>query len=151
VLGDIAAKCISSIIASRITKYLSKFGLGKQCGSLFSKGCTDATYTLKTALQTLREHNHDTHVLFVDLVKAYVTVNRKLLWKIILKQFGVPPQMIRVVQKLYTNVTYHLNVAGKKQSFESTCRVKQGSNLGPIFFIFMIKAVSMTLDKKWDF
>jgi hypothetical protein len=149
-LGDIAAKCISSIIASRLTKYLSEFGIDEQCGSLFGKGCADATFTLKTALQTLREHNHEAHVLFVDLVKAYDTVNRELLWKI-LARLGVPPQMIRVLQKLYKNVTYHMNVAGMKKSFESTCGVKQGDNLGPILFIFMIQAVSTTLDKKWDF
>jgi hypothetical protein len=53
VLGGIAVKCISSIIASRLTKYLSEFGIDKQCGSLFGKGCADATFTLKTALQTL--------------------------------------------------------------------------------------------------
>jgi exonuclease III len=149
-LGDIAAKCISSIVANRLTKYLSEFGIDEQCGSLFGKGCADATFTLKTALQTLREHNHEAHVLFVDLVKAYDTVNRELLWKI-LEKFGIPPQMIKVLQKLYTNVTYHMNVAGKKKAFESTCGVKQGDNLGPILFIFMIQAVSTTLDKKWDF
>jgi hypothetical protein len=44
-----------------------------------------------------------------------------------------------------------MNVFGKKQSFESTCGVKQGDNLGPILFIFMIQAVLMMLDKKWDF
>jgi hypothetical protein len=59
--------------------------------------------------------------------------------------------MIQVLQKLYKNVTYHMNVAGKKKSFESTCGVKQGDNLGPILFIFMIQAVSTTLDKKWNF
>jgi hypothetical protein len=36
---------------------------------------------------------------------------------------------------------YHKNVLGKKKSFESTCGVKQGNNLGPILFIFMIQAV----------
>jgi hypothetical protein len=36
-LGDIAAKCISSIVASRLTKYLSQFGIDEQCGSLFGK------------------------------------------------------------------------------------------------------------------
>ncbi len=33
-LGDIAAKCTSSIIANRLTKYLSKFGIEEECGSL---------------------------------------------------------------------------------------------------------------------
>jgi hypothetical protein len=41
----------------------------------------------------LQEHNHDAHVQFIDLVKAYDTVNPELLWKI-LERFGVPPQMI---------------------------------------------------------
>jgi hypothetical protein len=58
-LGDIAARCISSIIASRLTKYLSQFGIYERCGSLFRKGCADATFTLKMALQALQEHNHE--------------------------------------------------------------------------------------------
>jgi hypothetical protein len=57
----------------------------------------------------------------------------------------------KVLQKLYTNVTYHVNVAGKKKLFESTCGDKQGDNLGPILFIFMIQMVLTKLDKKWDF
>jgi hypothetical protein len=101
------------------------------------------------ALQTLREHNHDAHVMSVDLGKVYNTVNRELLWQV-LPRFGVPPQMIIVIQKLYMNVTYHMNIAGKKKSFKSTCGVKQGNNLSLILFIFMIQAVSMMLDKKWD-
>jgi hypothetical protein len=52
-LGDIAAKCISSIIATRLTKYLAKFGIDKQFGSLFSKRCANGTFTLKTALQIM--------------------------------------------------------------------------------------------------
>jgi hypothetical protein len=62
----------------------------------------------------LQEHNHDAHVLFIDLVKAYDTVNRKLLWKI-LGKFGITLQMIRVFKKLCTTVTYHMNVAGKRK------------------------------------
>jgi hypothetical protein len=41
------------------------------------QGCADATFTLKTALQTLREHDQESWVLFVDLVKAYDTVNTR--------------------------------------------------------------------------
>jgi hypothetical protein len=118
-LGDITAKCISSIIATRLTKYLSKFGINEQCGSLFDKGCTDTMFTLKMALQTLQERNQEAHVLFVNLVKAYDTVKQELLWKI-LARLGIPPKMIAVLQKLYTKVTYHMSVAGKKKSFKST-------------------------------
>jgi hypothetical protein len=33
--------------------------------------------------------------------------------------------MIKVLQKLYTNVTYHMDVAGKKRAFKSNCGLKQ--------------------------
>jgi Reverse transcriptase (RNA-dependent DNA polymerase) len=115
-LGDITAKCISSIIATRLTKYLTTFGIDEQCRSLFGNGCADATFSLKLALQTIHEHNQEAFALFVDLVKAYDTVNRELLWKI-LQKLGIPPQMIKVLQKLYTNVTYHMKIGGKKQIF----------------------------------
>jgi hypothetical protein len=59
--------------------------------------------------------------------------------------------MIRVIQKHYRNVTYHMNVTGEKKSFKSTCGGKTRQNLGPILFIFMIQAVLTMLDKKWDF
>jgi hypothetical protein len=107
-------------------------------------------FTQKAALQTLQEHNQEAHVLFVDLAKAYDTVNQELLWKI-LARLGIPPKMIVVLQKLYAKVTYHMNVDGRKKSFEITCGVKQGNNLGPILFLFMIQAISTTMDKKWDF
>jgi hypothetical protein len=139
-LGDIAAKCISSIIDTRLTKYLTTFGIDKQCGSLLGKGCAD-----------LHEHNQESFTLFVDLVvKAYDTVNRELLWQI-LKKSGIPPQMIKVLQKLYNNVTYQMKIGGKKTKFLSTCGVKQGDNLGPILFIFLMQVVATTQDDKWTF
>lgn len=57
--------------------------MDEQCSTLFGKGYAYATFTLKTSLQTLPEHQKEVNVLFVDLVKAYNSVNRELLWKII--------------------------------------------------------------------
>ena len=148
-LGDICAKTISSILAHRLTKHLAKFGIDEQCGSLFGKGCADATFTLKSALQTLREHQQEAHVLFVDLVKAYDSVNRELLWKI-LKRYGIPDETITVLKKLHTNVTYIMSV-GEEVEIEGAVGVKQGDNLGPILFIYLIQAVATTMDKKWTF
>jgi Reverse transcriptase (RNA-dependent DNA polymerase)/Endonuclease-reverse transcriptase len=149
-LGDIAAKCVSSIIATRLTEHLVSFGIDEQCGSIFNKGCADATFSLKMALQTLHEHNKESFILFVDLVKAYDSVNRELLWKV-LERYGVPPKMIIVLKKLHKNIQYVMKVGKKTTKVKSTCGLKQGDNLGPILFIYLIQAVSVTLDKKWEF
>ena len=85
----------------------------EQCGFVFGKGCADATFSLKTALETLREQGEDAHVLFVDLVKAFDSANREMLWKI-LSIYGVPEETINVIKKLHTDVTYILPVGKKK-------------------------------------
>ena len=72
-------KILASIIAFRINPIVRDEGMEEQCGSLNSKGCPDALFSLKTALQTRREHGLSTHVLFVDLVKAFDTVNHSFL------------------------------------------------------------------------
>ena len=77
-LGDIVGILISSIRATRLTKHIETFGMDEQCGSFFGKGCADTTFTL-TSLETLQEHQKEAHILFVDLVKAYDSVNQELL------------------------------------------------------------------------
>ena len=96
-LGNIIAKVISSIIATRLTLHINTFGIDEQCGCLFGKGSTDATFTLKTSLQTIREHQLEAHVLFIDLVKTFDSVNQELLWKI-LKLYGIPNNLIIILK-----------------------------------------------------
>ena len=68
-LGNVIAKLISSIIAARLTMHINTFGIN-ECGCLFGKGNANATFTFKSSLQLIREHQMEAHVLFVDLVKA---------------------------------------------------------------------------------
>ena len=69
--GNIVAKYTASVITHRLTKHLSLFSIKEQCGCFFGKDCTNATFSLKSALQTLKEHGQSMYVLFVDLVKAF--------------------------------------------------------------------------------
>jgi hypothetical protein len=142
---------VSSITATRLANNLKIFGVEEQGGSMPGKGCADATFTLKMALQTLRKHNPESWVLFVDLIKAYDTVNREMLWKI-LKILGVPDHNpIEVLKKLYIDATINLKVGENLEQFLSTSGVKQGDNLAStILFIFVIHAVSNS-DKNWEF
>ena len=81
-LGNIIAKLISSIIATRPTKHINTFGIDKQCGYLFGKGSADTIFILKSSLQTIctiREHQLVVaHVLFVNLVKEFSSINHEL-------------------------------------------------------------------------
>ena len=99
---------------------------------MFGKGCIDGTYNVKQALHTLSQHGADSYVIFADLVKAYDTVDRELLWKI-MARYGCPEELIFVLRKLYTNITVQLKGFGKGFTIPSTVGVKQGDNLAVLF------------------
>ena len=49
-LGNIIAKLIASIIATRLTQHINTFYIDEQCGCLFGKESANATFTLKSSL-----------------------------------------------------------------------------------------------------
>jgi hypothetical protein len=57
-----------------------------------------------------------------------------------LTTLGVPENFSRNAQKLYTDISTSELV--KLEQFLSTSEVKQGVNLAPVLFIFVIHAVS---------
>jgi hypothetical protein len=40
-------------------------------------GTNDATYCLRSALQLRKEHQQDTYLLFIDLIKAFDTAKKR--------------------------------------------------------------------------
>eukprot|EP00957_Ditylum_brightwellii_P170239 12959312-Ditylum_brightwellii.AAC.1 len=74
-------KVLASIIAKRTNPIIQDNRLEEQCGFLLEKRCTDALFELKAALQMQKEHGQTTQALFVDLIKAFDTVNHKFLWE----------------------------------------------------------------------
>ena len=74
------------------------------------------------------------YIAFMDFVKAFDIVNRELLF-IILRKLGCPPEFIRIIKKLYTDVHGRLIVDGElTQSLEYNSGVKQGCKLAPTLF-----------------
>ena len=88
-LLDVASKVVSLIIAERCQSVLKLHGIDEQNGFLHKKGCLDASFSLKLALQTRKEFGLDSWVVFVNLVKAFDTINRDMLMTI-LARFGLP-------------------------------------------------------------
>jgi len=76
-------------------------------------------------LQTRKEHGTDTYVLFLDLVKAFDTVNRELLLEI-LAAYGIPQTLIDVIAKLYTDIFVQFNIDGVKKILRITHRGQTG-------------------------
>ena len=116
---------------------------------MIGKGCADAIFAVKSAIQTLHEHGQTVCALLVDLVKAFDSVNQELLWGFF--KIWNTQKTIEVLKKLHTNVTYQFKMGKKLTKIKGKIGLKQGDNLGPILFIMMVIAVAETLNKKWKF
>jgi len=113
------------------------------------RGCTDATAALKVTIQQLRNANRDSYVLFLDLVKAFDSVNREMLWKILAK-YGLPDSLIVVIRKMYSNIKITISSRTAKTTFLSTSGVKQGDNVAALLFLFVMMAASELIEARWN-
>ena len=145
---DVLSKVVSSIIANRLSEHLVSNGLDAQAGFSKGKGCDDALAALKIGLQKLKDRGHDSYLLFVDIVKAFDSVNREMLWKILAK-YGLPATLITVIKKMYNNIEVTLKYENESAEFISTSGVKQGDNLAPVLLHFVMQAVFDSLEKNW--
>ncbi|BHF79331.1 hypothetical protein SprV_0602245100 [Sparganum proliferum] len=100
-LLNIAGKIFARILLNRLNNYLEQGLLPEsQCGVRCHRGTTDiifAAHQLKKNCQEMRTHLFST---FVDLTKAFDTVDLEGLSKIMLK-FGCPERFIVMARQLH--------------------------------------------------
>ena len=71
-------------------------------------------FCVRQLQEKCHEQNKDLYIAFIDLAKAFDTVNRELLWEI-LSKFGTPPKFLTILKKLHNNMTSTI-CAGSERS-----------------------------------
>ena len=97
----------------------------------------------KSTVKKRSEHGLESRVLFLDLVKTFDYVPRKLLWSILLK-YGVPNKLMNLLKALHSDFVVKYTIDDIAQTIRNTIGVKQGDILGPILFTFFIAAMIST-------
>ena len=145
-LLDAASKIISMIINNRLQRLLKEIGIEEQNGFSGGRGCSDGSFCIRQALKKRREHGQESWVLFVDLVKAFDSVPRDILFSVLAK-FGVPPHLIRVIKRMNTDLQVTFDLNGEPVAVPCTVGVKQGCPLSPTLFLFVMQACLESLEK----
>nr|VZH96743.1 unnamed protein product [Spirometra erinaceieuropaei] len=143
-LLNIAGKIFACILLNRLNNHLEQGLLSEsQCGFRRHRGTTDMIFAarqLQEKCQEMRTHLYST---FVDLTKAFDTVNREGLWKITQK-FGCPERFTQMVRQLHDGMMARVTDNGAvSEAFAVTNGVKQGSVLAPTLFSLMFSAMLM--------
>ena len=109
-------------------------------------GCQDETFTIKTLLHTRHNHDFPNYVAFVDLVKAFDTVDHTLMLQI-LKKYGAPPNLRSSITRMYQELKVVLKIGKTKETMSQFVSVRQGDCMAPVLFLFMVMAFAETLEK----
>jgi len=105
-------------------------------------------FTLLNIIEQRLEHQQDLIINFIDYKKAFDSVHRPSLWKI-LTHYGIRDRFINIFKPLYDNSSCCVKTAsGYTEFFEIVSGVRQGCILSPFLFIIVIDFVMRrTMDK----
>ncbi|BHF82815.1 hypothetical protein SprV_0802595400 [Sparganum proliferum] len=94
-------KIFARILLNRLNKHLEQGLLPEsQCGFRRHRGTTDMIFAARQLQEKCQEMRTHLYSNFVDLTKAFDTVNREGLWKI-MQKFGCPERFTQMVRQLH--------------------------------------------------
>ena len=143
-LLDVAGKIFAKIMATRFNRNIAEKLLpDSQCGFRADRSTCDSIFVCRQLLEKSREQHQPLSIAFVDLKKAFDTVDRSLLFSI-LERFGCPPVFLGLLRALHTGNTAVVRVGGShSDSFGVTMGVKQGCVLAPVLFNVFLLTVTL--------
>lgn len=133
-----ASKTLSIVILNRIKKAVDEAIRENQAGFRTGRGCIDQIITLRIITEECVMWQKEIFIGFIDFKKAFDRVNRDAMW-MILKQYGIPNKIIRMIKILYDNYQAFVQYNGKtSEAIDIKCGVRQGCILSPVLFLLVI-------------
>ena len=111
------------------------------------RSTVDMLFVVRRLQEVARRRRIPLYMCFVDLQKAYDSVDRELLWKV-LARAGVPEEMIAVLRQFHDGMQAQVRMDDGELSdwFEVTQGLRQGCVLSPLLFnIFFAAATEVVL------
>ena len=147
-LLSIAGKIFARVVLNRLITISERVLPEAQCGFRPGRSTVDMIFAMRQIQEKCKEQNMPLHSVFIDLTKAFDTVNREALWSV-LERFGCPPKLLKVIQLFHTGMNGQVLASGNMtEEFEITNGVKQGCVLAPVLFnIFFTAMLSHACSK----
>ena len=141
-----AGKVLARLLLKRLVNTVSESLMPEtQCGFRANRSTVDMIFCARQLMEKCREQHRDLYIAFVDLSKAFDSVDRELLWSI-LRRCGCPPRFIELVRELHEGMKVRVRFGGElSESFEVSRGVKQGCVLAPVLFNIYVQCITRLL------
>ena len=104
-LLSIAGKILARIMLNRLIPSVAAKNLPEsQCGFRRNRSTADMIFTVRQIQEKCTEQNMWLYAVFVDLTKAFDTVNREALWAI-LRKLSYPAKFTTLIRLLHDDMT----------------------------------------------
>lgn len=109
-LLSVAGKVLSKIMLSRLINHITEDILPEsQCCFMKEWSTLDMISVALQIQRKCREQNKNLYNTFIDLTKAFDTVNREALWTI-LRKFGVSQKLLSILHQLHNGMQLHVHL-----------------------------------------
>ncbi|VDM03322.1 unnamed protein product [Schistocephalus solidus] len=141
---EIQGKIFDHILRNRLNGHPEQGLLPEsQCGFRRHRGTTDMIFAVRQLQEKCQKMQNHLYLTFVDLTKAFDTVNRDGLWKV-MQKFGFPERFTHMVRQLHDGMTARVTDNGTvSEAFAVANGVKQSCVLTPTLFSLMFSAMLM--------
>ena len=129
--GKILGKIIYNRVCAAVDDHLRK----EQAGFRKGRGCVDHIFALRNIIEQCAEWQRGLYVNFIDFRKAFDSVHRDSLWKIV-RAYGIPDSISDIIKSYYDG--YTCSVGNSDIMFQVKTGVRQGCVLSTLLFNLVI-------------
>ena len=139
-----AEEHLLKIIVHRLSKYCERVGIlpEEQSGFRQNRSTTDVMFKIRRLQELTRKKQVPLYVCFIDLTKAYDSVDRTLLWTVFAR-FGVPHNIISAIRQFHDGMRACVRLDDRVCSgwFAVKQGLRQGCVLAPLLFNIFFAAL----------
>ena len=144
-LCNVCSKIYSTIINNRLLEWVEENNITgeHQAGFKRNYSTIDHMFTLLSFVQKQFSFNRKLYVAFIDFEKAFDSINRSLLWPILLKN-GIKGKLFQCIRSMYDNVKVRVRCGAKLSEYiNCTFGVKQGDVCSPVLFSLFVNELAL--------